>query len=200
MKYANALKIEDFDLDNDLVWDITRFNRTEAAISFFDTTRQLLPVYSGSTRKLYTEYKIALTQQDPNRLVTLPNFERFDSMYHFISEECIRPTPLFIFPSALEGTDKFYIGGRTKSGRVQTAPVTQGFGKLIFGRLDNQMMIPVIRNKNLRTLPSENHPMLMIDFLDVGNLPFLSDFTKLDICRGVRQQIWNALKNPNVFK
>ena len=178
-------------LPKDLVWDLSTLRKPISAGKFFRAFDNSFFVYSRTVNKLYSEYNSFITGHNQHRLVILPDFNQFHSIYHDIPERCIEPTDIFAFAKRDErGNAIMTISGQAKaSGQTITLDFIRGLRAIRMGYFSTGAFYPVLSQGDLRELPDRSSPYLRFNRVNIGNLTHKSSFDRSQI----EKNIWLKL-------
>ncbi|MEJ2064245.1 MAG: hypothetical protein P8X74_13355 [Reinekea sp.] len=148
-------------------------------------------IYSSAVEKLYCEYVAHLTGPiGRQRLVVLPDFKKYDSIYNRVSNEAIIETSVHIYPRVHNGKTQLIVSGTsTSSGKMEKLPINQGLKALKMGYFDKKKIFPVLKLGDLREFPEKRLPYLRLHTVEYSQLSSLSDFEQQDIARGAWEKL-----------
>jgi len=170
----------------DLVWSLADFRSPGNAMKFFDVFKNSFMIYSSSVEKLYCEYSSHLTGPlGRKRMVVLPDFNQFESIFSRIDSEAVSETSVFIYPKLEQGKTRLILSGHSKAaGTLEKLPLRQGLKALKMGYFDQSPMCPALMLGDLREFPEKRLPYLRLHSVDCNKLSNLSDFERNDITKG----------------
>lgn len=170
----------------DLVWSLESFTSPDNAMNFFDAFKNSFLIYSYSVEKLYAEYTTQLTgPAGRQRLVVLPDFNKYESIFNRITAEAIIDTSVLIFPYVKDGKTRLVLSGHTKAEkRLEKLPLKQGLKALRMGYFDAPTAIPTLMLGDLREFPEKKLPYLKLHCIEPSRLSGLSAFERRDIEKG----------------
>ena len=179
----------------DLVWSLENFQSPDNAMKFFDTFNNSFMVYSLSVEKLYCEYGTHLTgPQGRRRMVVLPDFQQFESIFSHVDPLAVSETSIHIYPLQQQGKTRLILSGKSSAdGRLEKLPLKQGLRALNMGYFDNRAILPVLMLGDLREFPEKQLPYLKLHTIDCAKLERLSKFEQQDIAKGA----WAKLNKFN---
>lgn len=177
----------------DLVWSLEGFQSPSNAIKFFEVFRNSFAIYSASVNKVYCDYDCHKTGPiGRRRLVILPDFTRYESIYNRITAAAVQQTSVRILPVINNGISRLMLAGiATSSGNQERLPLKQGLGALRTGYFDGTKILPTLKLGDLREVPEKSLPYLNLHNLNCAALSELSDFEKQDI----KKACWSKLKD-----
>jgi hypothetical protein len=176
----------------DLVWSLESFESPSNAMRFFEAFKGSFMIYSFSVEKLYCDYTTALTgPTGRRRMVVLPDFQKYSSIYNRIENESLKETSIHIYPVIKNGTTHLVLSGKSKStGKLERLPIRQGLKALKMGYFDQGKMIPALMLGDLREFPEKKLPYLKLHHIDLAQLSELSEFERKDI----QKSAWSNLE------
>jgi hypothetical protein len=177
----------------DLVWSLEDFESPDNAMKFFEVFKNSFMIYSSSVEKLYCEYKAHLTGPlGRRRMVVLPDFNQFESIYSRVTNEAITETSIHVYPSVQKGKTRLILSGTASaSGKLEKLPLKQGLRALKMGYFGNQKIVPALMLGDLREFPEKRLPYLKLHSVDCEKLSGMSDFEQKDISKGA----WTKLES-----
>lgn len=170
----------------DLVWSLEDFQSPDNAMRFFEVFKSSFMIYSMAVEKLYCEYKTHLTGPvGRRRMVVLPDFNQYESIFSRVNEEAISETSIHIYPMVKEGKTKLVLSGMASaSGKLEKLPLKQGLRALKMGYFDHQKIVPTLMLGDLREFPEKQVPYLKLHSVNSSKLEALSEFEQKDITKG----------------
>lgn len=169
--------------NNDLVWDLEKFERRQAAQNFVMSFENKLCVYSGSVEQLYSNYDIFFPKEENRKLVILPNPYAHHDTFHGISESAAKPTGLLLVPADPDdpkGRLNMIIpfkGGKEKAKKV---PLDVGLQLIRSKRPPDKPFLPVLVKGDLRQLNTQT-PCLHLHALSLQVMTNMSELEVSDI-------------------
>ncbi len=170
----------------DLVWSLADFRSPDNAMKFFDMFKNSFMVYSSSVEKLYCEYSSQLTGPlGRQRMVVLPDFNHYDSIFSRIDSAAVSETSIVIYPKHEQGKTLLIVSGHSKTaGTREKLPLRQGLKALKMGYFGHNPMLPALMLGDLREFPEKRLPYLRLHSVDCDKLAGLSGFERSDIAKG----------------
>lgn len=170
----------------DLVWSLETFQSPDNAIRFFEAFKNSFMVYSMAVEKLYCEYVTHLTgPTGRQRMVVLPNFNHYDSIFSRIDRDAITETSIHIYPMVRNRKSHLILSGKTTAdGSLEKLPLRQGLRALKMGYFDNRIIVPTLMLGDLREFPEKRLPYLKLHSVETTALSGLSQFSQSDIAKG----------------
>ena len=175
----------------DLVWSLKDFHSPDNAMRFFEVFKNRFMVYSSSVEKLYCEYVTHLTgPSGQQRLVVLPDFTKFESIFNRVSQSAIAETSIHIYPRVQNGRTQLIVSGvATSSGKLEKLPLRQGLKAMKMGYFDRQKVFPALKLGDLREFPEKRLPYLRLHTVNYPKLSGLSSFEQQDIAKGAWEKL-----------
>lgn len=170
----------------DLVWSLESFSSPDNAMTFFNSFKNSFVIYSSSVQKLYAEYNTHLTgPKGRQRMVVLPDFNQFDSIFNKVPDSAIVDTSIIIYPHIKNGKSFLVLAGCAKaSGKTEKFPLRKGLKALKMGYFEDDVVAPALMLGDLREFPEKRLPYLRLHSVQTRNLNQSSDFEKSDIQKG----------------
>ena len=170
----------------DLVWSLENFRSPDNAMKLFDAFKNSFMIYSLAVEKLYCEYVTHLTgPAGRRRMVVLPDFNQYDSIFNHIDESAVTDTSIHIYPMTKDGATRLVLSGKASAtGKLEKLPLKQGLRALHMGYFDNRVIAPVLMLGDLREFPEKQLPYLKLHSIDCKKLERLSTFEQKDIAKG----------------
>jgi len=170
----------------DLVWSLEKFQSPDNAMKFFNVFKNSFMIYSSSVEKLYCEYIAHLTgPSGRKRLVVLPDFNQYESIFSRIDNPAITETSIHIYPQIVNGKTELILSGLSKvSNKLQKLPLKQGLKALKMGYFDGGNIVPALMLGDLREFPEKKLPYLKLHSVNCEELIGLSEFERKDIAKG----------------
>ena len=167
----------------DLVWSLESFRSPDNAMRFFTAFKGAFMIYSYSVEKLYCDYTTQLTGPiGRRRMVVLPDFQQYSSIFNRIDNESLQQTSIHIYPTIKNGVTKLIVSGKSKStGQLERLPLRQGLKAMKMGYFDHGTLIPALMLGDLREFPEKKLPYLKLHHIDLDKLTELSEFERKDI-------------------
>lgn len=169
--------------NNDLVWDLEKFEQRQVAQSFVMGFENKLCVYSGSVAQLYSSYDIFFPKEENRRLVILPNPYAHHDTFHNIPEEAAKPTGLLLVPADPadpKGRLNMIIPFKNSKGKFKKVPLEVGLQLIRTKRPPGKEFLPVLVKGDLREL-STSTPCLHLHALSIQAMGDLSEHEIADI-------------------
>ncbi len=175
----------------DLVWSLENFQSPDNAMRFFQAFKNSFLIYSSSVEKMYSEYTAHLTGPiGLQRLVVLPDFTKYESIFNRVNISAVVDTSVQIFPQVSNGNTKLMVSGiSTATGELEKLPLRQGLKAMKIGYFDKRKMFPTLMLGDLREFPEKRLPYLRLHTVVSNELTELSDFEQKDITKGA----WDKL-------
>ena len=169
----------------DLVWSLENFQSPDNAMKFFDVFKNSFIIYSMAVEKLYCEYSTHLTGPiGRRRMVVLPDFAQYDSIFSHISDSAVTETSIHIYPSLSAGKTQLILSGKSSTdNKLEKLPLKQGLRALKMGYFDKRKIVPILMLGDLREFPEKKLPYLKLHAIDCASLEKLSEFEQKDIAK-----------------
>lgn len=179
----------------DLVWNLEDFRSPDNAMRFFNLFKNSFMVYSSSVEKLYCAYSSQLTgPMDRKRLVVLPDFNQFESIFSRINATAVSKTSIVIYPKVIQGKPQLLLSGHAKAADViEILPLKQGLRALKMGYFDQNPVFPALMLGDLREFPEKPLPYLRLHSVNCAQLSSLSDFDRRDVSKGAWAKLGNFM-------
>jgi len=171
-------------MDNkDLIWDLGKFQRHQAAESFVMGFENKLCVLSSSVKQLYSNYDIFFPKEENRKLVILPNPYAHHDTFSGISESAAKPTGLLLVPADVENPDgrlHILIPMKSAEKNYKKVPLEVGLSLINSKRPPDRPFLPVLVKGDLRELDAST-PCLHLHSLVQHELRGLSELVLSDI-------------------
>lgn len=179
----------------DLVWSLESFESPDNAMRFFAAFKGAFMIYSFSVEKLYCDYTTQLTGPvGRRRMVVLPDFQKYSSIYNRIDNDSLIETSIHIYPVIKNGVTRLILSGKSRStGQLERLPLRQGLKAMKMGYFDQGKLVPVLMLGDLREFPEKKLPYLKLHHINVDNLDGLSEFERNDIQKSAWTNIESVL-------
>ena len=180
----------------DLGVSLDRFQRPELAAEFFTQLDNLFAVYSPSVKKMYSHYDTTILPGEganKGRMVVVPEFSDFNSIYSHIIPEAVSSTSVIIFPGAAHQRHGIYMAGKDKTGKMVASPIHVGIQKVLSGGYLDGAFSPVVLMKELQQLPNRPHPCIRLHKLDTSKLATRSAFDRKHIAALIQKNFFAEL-------
>lgn len=170
----------------DLVWGLESFQSPDNAVRFFELFQNSFMIYSMAVEKLYCEYATHLTGPSGNRrMVVLPDFNHYDSIFSRVDNEAIKDTSIHIYPIKKQQKTHLVVSGKASAtGKLEKLPLRQGLRALKMGYFDNRVILPILMLGDLREFPEKRLPYLKLHSVEPKVLSHQSQFEQKDITKG----------------
>lgn len=175
----------------DLVWSLENFQSPDNAMRLFEVFKNCFMIYSSSVEKLYCEYVTHLTGPiGRQRLVVLPNFSHYESIFNRVDTSAVLETSIHIYPRVHNGKTELIVSGiATGSGKLEKLPLRQGLKALKIGYFENKKIFPALKLGDLREFPEKRLPYLRLHTVNYPKLSSLSNFEQQDIAKGAWEKL-----------
>ncbi|MBC6904341.1 hypothetical protein DWB84_02505 [Saccharophagus sp. K07] len=180
-------------INQDLVWTLGGNTFPEATFGFLKRFEAALCLFSGTVSQLYSNYEIVHFGHDGRKLVALPNQFAAHDTFNNIESDAVEPTGLYILPTEVTDRGCMEKGLRlvyrcSKTGKPRSIPLQEGLEKVRKKFLPKEPFLPVMINKDLRSLNGKI-PAMHLHRLRVAKLDNISDLMKMDISRTVEDKM-----------
>jgi len=169
--------------NNDLVWDLARFQQRQTAQNFVMSFENKLCVFSGSVEQLYSNYNIFFPKEENRKLVILPNPYAHHDTFHGIIESAAKPTGILLAPANDEdprGRLNMIIPFKSARAKYKKVPLEVGLKLINSKRPPDKPFLPVLVKGDLRELNTTT-PCLHLHSLVLSGLHDLSSLVIADI-------------------
>lgn len=163
------------DANNDLVWDLERFQQRKLAQEFVLQFENRICVYSSSVQQIYTNFNVFFPKEEGHKLVILPNpFAHYDVFYG-VPEEAVRPTGLMVMPDYYSEDQQMVLRIPLKNTKdpYKIMPLKEGLTLLNSRRPPEQPLLPLLMKGDLREL-DEGTPSLHLHSINLAKLKSLA--------------------------
>ncbi len=182
--------------NNDLVWDLDKFEKRQAAEAFVMGFENKLCVYSGSVEQLYSNYDIFFPKEANRKLVILPNPYAHHDTFHSIPEIAARPTGLLLVPADPEdpkGRLNMIIPFKNVKGKFKKVPLEVGLQLIRSKRPPDKEFLPVLVKGDLRELNTQT-PCLHLHALSLKSMSRMSELEISDIKKVILSRLEELAK------
>lgn len=162
---------------------------SEDTFGFLKRFESALCLFSNTVSQLYSNYEIVHFGCEGKKLVALPNAYASHDTFNNVDYNAVEATGLYIVPDEItslhckdQGLNLIYRSQKT--GKLQSMPLADGLDKLRAKYLPSEPFLPVMINRDLKTLKS-NVPAMHLHRLCVDRLLTTSDLEKCDISKTV---------------
>ncbi len=166
--------------NNDLIWDLEKFQRRQMVQNFVMGFENKLCVFSGSVEQMYSSYDIFFPIEENRRLVILPNPYAHHDTFHGIPEHAAKPTGLLLVPadeSDPRGRLNMIIPMKGSMKKARKIPLDVGLRLINSKRPEDKPFLPVLVKGDLRELSTKT-PCLHLHSL---SLEILGDHSELEL-------------------
>lgn len=182
--------------NNDLIWDLNKFNKMKLAEDFVRSFENQFCIYSSSVEQIYTNYSIFFPREEDKKLVILPNPYAAHDTFNGVPEDSVRATGLFVVPadpSDAKGRLNLVLPIRGSKGETRRVPFEVGLKLINSKRPSSRPFLPVLMKGDLRELDRDT-PCVHMHMIQLGDMPKLSSMGKNDIQRVIVERLKNLAK------
>lgn len=163
--------------NNDLVWDLEKFQRRQLVQNFVLGFENKLCIFSGSVEQMYSNYDIFFPMEENRRLVILPNPYAHHDTFHGIPEFAAKPTGLLLIPANEDdpqGRLNMVLPMKGSTNKARKIPLDVGLKLINSKRPKDKPFLPVLVKGDLRELTTKM-PCLHLHSLTLDALGDLSE-------------------------
>lgn len=143
---------ENYNANEDLVWNLQKFKEHERAKTFVKLFENRLCVFSSSVHQLYTNYSIHFPEDAGRQMVILPDPYAFHDTFNRLPDNAFSSTGLHIIPGNLIGKQGLYMVVSHKNRNVRSVPVPfqEGLKQIMKRSSNDDPFLPVLMKGDLR--------------------------------------------------
>lgn len=179
------------EVNNDLVWDLDRFSKRDAAAQFVKRFENKLCVYSGSVEQLYSNYNIYFPEDEGHKMVILPDPYAYHDTFQSVPEEAIQMTGLTIIPGEVFGKEGLFLSIPFKKNgkrQVRIMPLQKGIEAINRRRPADSPFLPILIKGDLREF-KQKVPSLHLHTIHLDKLGGRSSLERNGILRTITEKI-----------